>query len=98
MMQSRRWAAWLAAFLLAASLVVLPREGAAWTPYIDLTNPPVVDEGEPDGPPALVFDRPLQWRLVIAIQEWRLMIIVKREIPSDARVTGQTKVRSLRPR
>ena len=50
MMQSRRWAAGLAAFLLAASLVALPREGAAWTPYIDLTNPPVVDEGDPDEP------------------------------------------------
>ena len=49
MKHSRRWAAWLAAILIAASLVVLPREGVASGPFI-FGDPPVVDEGEPDVP------------------------------------------------
>ena len=49
MKQSRRWAAWLSALMLAAGLTVMPREGAAWTPYIDTVDPPVT-EGDPDVP------------------------------------------------
>jgi len=49
MKQSRRWAAWLSALMLAAGLTVMPREGAAWTPYIDSVDPPST-EGEPDVP------------------------------------------------
>lgn len=49
MKQSRRWAAWLSALMLAASLTVMPREGAAWTPYIDTVDAPST-EGEPDVP------------------------------------------------
>ena len=49
MKQPRRWAAWLAAILIAASLVVMPREGAVAGPFID-NMPPVIDEGDPDTP------------------------------------------------
>ena len=52
MKQSRRWAAWLAAMMIAASLVATPREGAALTRYIDPLDPPVIDEGDPDEPSA----------------------------------------------
>lgn len=49
MKQPRRWAAWLAAILIAASLVGMPRRGAATPPFID-DLPPPVNEGDPDVP------------------------------------------------
>jgi len=49
MKHPRRKAAWLAAFLLAASLTALPREGAAWPPYVE-GGPPGSNEGDPDVP------------------------------------------------
>ncbi len=77
MKQPRRWAAWLAALLLAASLAITPREGAASGPFI-FNDPPVVDEGEPDGPPpapARVSWQPVRWTLTIAIANGRLFVL-----------------------
>jgi len=54
MKHPRRWAALLAAFLIAASLTLVPREGAAWPPYID-GDPSPPNEGEPDVPPTAPY-------------------------------------------
>ena len=75
MKRSRRWAAWLAAILIAASLVVLPREGAASGPFI-FGDPPVVDEGEPDGPPPHAAQQLVGWSLRLAFVNGRLFIVV----------------------
>ena len=58
MKQPGYWVVWLTTLLIAASLVALPREGAASGPFFD-TPPPIIDEGEPDVPsaPALVVGR-----------------------------------------
>ena len=61
MKQPRRWAAWLAAILIAASLVAMPREGAAGPPFVDYLPP--VNEGEPDVPSAPAI-RIVQGRLL----------------------------------
>ena len=47
MIQSRRWAAWIAAFLVIAGLAVLPRESKA-AGCIDLIDPVLF--GDPDEP------------------------------------------------
>ena len=48
MKQSRCWKAGTAAVLIVAGLSILPREGAAWSPYIDPIEPILF--GEPDEP------------------------------------------------
>ena len=50
MKQPRRLAAWMAAFLIAASLVAMPREGATGPPFVDNLPPPGGNEGDPDVP------------------------------------------------
>ena len=76
MKQPRRMAAWLAAFLLAASLTALPREGAAWPPYIE--GEPPQTEGEPDGPPPAPFyasKQPMRWTPAIVVVSGRVFVI-----------------------
>jgi len=48
MKQSRCWKAGTAAVLIVAGLSILPREGAAWSGYIDPIEPVLF--GEPDEP------------------------------------------------
>jgi hypothetical protein len=77
MKQPRRKAAWLAAFLLAASLTTLPREGAAFPPYID-GDPSPPNEGEPDGPPPApryASKLPMRWALSIVVASGRVFVI-----------------------
>ena|SRR5436309_1894194 len=97
MKQSRRWAAWLSALMLAASLTVMPREGAAWTPYIDTVDPPVT-EGEPDGPPALVIRPQLPWAISVTFHQGRLLILLRptRDLRHDLRL--QTRAESVKAR
>lgn len=86
MKQPRRLAAWLAAFLIAASLVAMPREGAAGPPFID-SLPPVVNEGDPDVPGTsahvVVTGRPmLAGRFLIArVGQLPMIFFVPREFP-----------------
>lgn len=90
MKQPRRWAAWLAAILIAASLVAMPREGAVAGPFLD-GNPPI-NEGEPDGPPngpAYVIREPRPWRLSLAFVQGHLYIIF-----GPARPRTQTYIHS----
>ena len=99
MKHSRRWAAWLAAILIAASLVVLPREGVASGPFI-FGDPPVVDEGEPDGPPpnqAYAGRQGISWSLRVLFVGGRLFILVgptrhlplRLQLPSRSPATRQ---------
>ena len=76
MKQPRRMAARLAAFLIAASLVAMPREGATGPPFIDELPPPA-NEGEPDVPsgPAMKI---IQGRLLFG---GRIMVIRVGQMP-----------------
>ena len=86
MKQSRRWAASLAAMMIAASLVATPREGAAAGPFIDM-NPPVIDEGDPDVPGTSVrianSERTLflGWLIVARAGQVPVLLRVPRDLP-----------------
>ena len=78
MKQPGRWVVWLTTLLIAASLVALPREGAVAGPFID-GMPPIIDEGEPDGPPPApvhVSKLPLAWCISLKFEYGRLLILV----------------------
>ena len=85
MKQPRRRAAWLAAFLLAASLAALPREGAAWPPYME-KEPGSPIEGEPDGPPvsgAVIREqRILHLSLGLIQGRWFILVVAAGPVPS----------------
>ena len=49
MMRSHRRAGWLVGLMVAVSLVLAPRGGAAWGPK-PLPDPGPPNEGDPDGP------------------------------------------------
>jgi hypothetical protein len=96
MKQPRRLAAWLAAFLLAASLTALPREGAAWPPYLE--GDPPQNEGEPDGPPPAPFyatRRPMRWTLSVVVVSGRVLVVgvladrLPPRQPSPSRIAAQ---------
>jgi len=94
MKQPRRKAAWMAAFLLAASLTALPREGAAWPPYIDI-DPGGPTEGEPDGPPnapAYVIREQRTWSLSLTLIHGRILVLVE-----PARLAGIASRRPSKP-
>jgi hypothetical protein len=78
MKQPGHWVVWLTTLLIAASLVALPREGAAKGPFLDGV-PPIIDEGEPDGPPPApvrVSKQPLTWSISLRFEYGRLLVLV----------------------
>ena len=78
MKQPGYWVVWLTTLLIAASLVALPREGAAKGPFLDGV-PPIIDEGEPDGPPPApvrVSKQPLTWSISLRFEYGRLLVLV----------------------
>jgi len=97
MKQSRRWVAWLATLLIAASLTVLPREGAAKGPYVD--GLPGSDEGgEPDGPPPApvsIIQQPLTWSLSLRFEYGRLFVLLVpvRALPTRDSAPSKNKAR-----
>ncbi len=96
MKQPRPWLAWLAALMIAASLVVLPREGAAAWPPLKEGLPPGGNEGEPDGPPPaaahMLKDRG-PWTLSIMLQQGRLFLCFT---PSTSRGAAEASTRTTR--
>jgi len=98
MKQPRRWAAWLTACMLAASQVVMPREGAASGPFLD-GNPPIVDEGEPDGPPnaAVQVSKDFgSWNITVALEQGRLVIFVRPILSAKTRATTRPTLKVLK--
>ena len=79
MKQPRRWAVVLTALLMAASLVITPREvGARGGPSrpIDTTDPPMQEYGDPDvpdGSPRLVFGS-AEWAVVLAVARYAIVV------------------------
>ena len=87
MKQHRRLAAWLAAFLIAASLLAVPRRGAAGPPFIDQVPSPGI-EGEPDGPPnmPMIESKPIgAWRILVSFQQGRMFFLVAPPMLSNNR-------------
>lgn len=100
MKHPRRWAALLAAFLIAASLTLVPREGAAWPPYID-GDPSPPNEGEPDGPPnspVYVTRESRPWSLSLTFMQGRWFLLVGPARPPRIANQRPSKPLVLRPR
>jgi hypothetical protein len=103
--QPRRWVVVLAALLMAASLVLAPREGSAGSagPELMLGDPrPTVELGGPETPPdpgSLVFRRVWLWSVLIARGlQVDLTIVVEAPGPTSstqvARCAPRTAVRT----
>jgi hypothetical protein len=101
MKQPGRWVVWLTTLLITASLVALPREGAVAGPFVD-GMPPIIDEGEPDGPPNTIASVPKEpQRLVLSVtfvQGRLLVFLVPAGVAHVSRVTPVSSPRSQRTR